>query len=147
MPLGAAELRVHPEQNGGRNEGVFSRAGVLQKHFRRDELLGAVVAAGLQVEGIVRSCHFLDLIACARPLPVLNKRCVQIRKKLNIRGGPSTARGATKRRWRGWRRLWAARTRTTGCCSRQSRAARNRLATAESARCKGEPSIPCTALQ
>ena len=67
MPLGAAELRVHPEQNGGRNEGVFSRAGVLQKHFRRDELLGAVVAAGLQVDGIVRSCHFLDLIACARP--------------------------------------------------------------------------------
>ena len=67
MPLGDAELRPHPEQNGGRNEGVFSRAGVLQKHFRRDELLGAVVAAGLQVDGIVRSCHFLDLIACARP--------------------------------------------------------------------------------
>ena len=31
---------------------MFSRGGVLQKHFRRDELLGDVVTAGLQVEGI-----------------------------------------------------------------------------------------------
>ena len=64
VPLGDAELLAHPEQNGARNGGVFSRAGVLQKHFRRDELLGAVVAAGLQVDGIVRSCPFLDLVAC-----------------------------------------------------------------------------------
>ena len=91
MPLGDAELRPHPEQNGGRNAGVFSRAGVLQKHFRRDELLGAVVAAGLQVDGIVRSCPFsrlgrlrtaVDQVTYGTAVAVLNKRCVQMQEKV-----------------------------------------------------------------
>ena len=89
MPLGDAELRAHPEQNGGRNEGVFSRAGVLQKHFRRDELLGAVVAAGLQVDGIVRSCHFsrLGRLRSVRPLPFSTQGVSKCRKRWSIRGG------------------------------------------------------------
>ena len=84
VPLDDAELRPHPEQNGGRNAGVFSRAGVLQKHFRRDELLGAVVAAGLQVDGIVRSCPFsrLGRLRTATAVAVLNKRCVQMQEKV-----------------------------------------------------------------
>eukprot|EP01046_Picozoa_sp_COSAG06_P015510 COSAG06_NODE_997_length_11148_cov_5.400489_4_plen_256_part_00 len=48
------ELREHQEEGGGRGGGVYSRAGVLQKHWRREELIGALTAAGvgLQLESL-----------------------------------------------------------------------------------------------
>ncbi len=53
-PLPESELQEQPEVGDGRGGGIFPRAGVLQKHWRREELVSAVAAAGLQLESIER---------------------------------------------------------------------------------------------
>ena len=55
-PLPESELQEQQEVGGGRGGGIFPRAGVLQKHWRREELVSAVSAAGvgLQLESVER---------------------------------------------------------------------------------------------
>ena len=49
-------MQEQQELGDGRGGGIFPRAGVLQKHWRREELVSAVAAAGvgLQLESIER---------------------------------------------------------------------------------------------
>ena len=46
--LDPAELAEVPESNSGRGGGVYPRLGVLQKHWRREEIITAVASVGLQ---------------------------------------------------------------------------------------------------
>ncbi len=56
LKLQESELQEQQEVGGGRGGGIFPRAGVLQKHWRREELVSAVAAAGvgLQLESVER---------------------------------------------------------------------------------------------
>ena len=47
--LDPSELGEVSESNGGRGGGVYPRLGVLQKHWRRDEIISAIASVGLQV--------------------------------------------------------------------------------------------------
>jgi SAM-dependent methyltransferase len=47
--LDPSELGEVSESNGGRGGGVYPRLGVLQKHWRRDEIISAVASVSLQV--------------------------------------------------------------------------------------------------